>query len=84
MKTLLFYTKLGCSDCEAAHRLLMELAFDLPLEIDMIDVTHAHNQNIRDTYSNRIPVIVNPKADTELDWPFTTEQVKAYLVSNEK
>jgi len=77
MQKVTFYTKLNCSLCDKAHLMLMEIAYDTPLEIDIIDITHSHNRLDTD-YSERIPVIAVEGAE-ELDWPFTLEELKAYL-----
>lgn len=79
MQTVILYTRLGNSNCEEANRLLMEIAYDIPLEIDVIDVTHSHNRNLKEDYSQRIPVIATPGNDLELNWPFSLEDIKAYL-----
>lgn len=78
MQKVTFYTKLNCSLCDKAHLMLMEIAYDIPLEIDIIDITHSHNKLDTD-YTERIPVIALEGADAELDWPFTLEELKAYL-----
>ena len=78
MQNVTFYTKLNCSLCDQAHLMLMEIAFDIPLEIDIIDITHSHNR-LETDYSERIPVIALKGTDKELDWPFTIEEIKAYL-----
>jgi hypothetical protein len=59
--------------------MLLELTSDIPLEIDLIDITHEHNRNIRSTYAERIPVITCDHIDFDLDWPFTLEDIRAYL-----
>ena len=58
--------------------MLMELAYDIPLEIDIIDITHSHIK-LESDYTERIPVIALDGASAELDWPFTIEEIKAYL-----
>jgi len=78
MQKVTFYTKLNCHLCDQAHLLLMEIAYDIPLEIDIIDITHSHNKLGTD-YTERIPVIALQGADRELDWPFTREDIEAYL-----
>ncbi|MDM8531184.1 glutaredoxin family protein [Anaerolineales bacterium HSG25] len=75
----MFYTKLGCKNCDEAYRLLMDLTYDNPLKIDIIDVAHTHNHALKPKYENRIPVISIPHADTELQWPFNAAEVSAYL-----
>ena len=44
MQHVIFYTKLNCSLCDEAHRMLMDLAFDLPMEIDILDISHRHHK----------------------------------------
>ena len=79
MKKVTLYTKLDCHLCIDAYRLLMEVACDLPLEIDVVDITHSHNMEITSKYATRIPVVALPETDTELGWPFTYEELKAFL-----
>ncbi len=79
MNKLILYGKLNCHLCEEAYRILMSLAWDIPLEIDVVDITHTHNKHVEAKYFDRIPVIARPGAQTELDWPFTADDVKAYL-----
>jgi len=78
MQKVTFYTKLNCGLCDKAYLMLMQVALDVPLEIDIIHITHAHNR-LSGKYDERIPVIALPGASTELDWPFTIEDIKAYL-----
>lgn len=59
--------------------MLIDVAYEVPLEIDVVDITHSHNADINDMYAERIPVVTTPDAETELEWPFTLEQLKAYL-----
>ena len=83
METIIFYTKLNCHLCEEAYRMLMDLAYDLPLEIDVVDITHAHNQDIGVVYIDRIPVLARPGLKGELTWPFTPDEIRAYLTQDE-
>ena len=71
MKKVKFYTKLNCHLCLDAYRMLLDLACDMPLEIDVIDISHSHNAEINASYAERIPVVTTPGAGTELGWPFT-------------
>lgn len=80
MNKVTLYTKLNCHLCEEAYRLLMDVAYDIPLEIDVVDISHAHNRHLKAVYGERIPVITRAGVDAELDWPFTTDELKAYLV----
>jgi hypothetical protein len=78
MQYVTFYTKLNCSLCDEAYQMLMDIAFDTPLNIDIVDITHAHN-NVEERYAHRIPVVTTPHHETELEWPFTMDELKAYL-----
>ena len=80
MKKVTLYTKLDCHLCVDAYHLLVDVAFDMPLEIDVVDITHSHNTDLHVRYAMRIPVVTTPNADQELDWPFTYDELKAYLL----
>lgn len=82
MQYVTFYTKLNCSLCDQAYQMLMDLAFDLPLKIDILDITHTHN-NVEEAYAHRIPVIAVSHRDTELEWPFTPAELQSFLKSTE-
>jgi hypothetical protein len=73
------FTKLDCHLCEEAYHMLMDVAFDIPLKIDVVDITLPHNRSFWEQYSERIPVIAKPDVKTELAWPFTSEDLKAFL-----
>lgn len=78
MQKVTFYTKLNCHLCDQAYQMLIEVAYDTPLEIDILDITHAYNQ-LGSEYTERIPVIAADNAQTELEWPFTIKDISAYL-----
>ena len=78
MQKVTFYTKLNCGLCDEAYLMLMQVAVDVLLEIDIIDITHSHNR-LGHKYDERIPVIALSGADKELDWPFTKDDIEAYL-----
>ena len=79
MKKVTLFTKLDCHLCLDAYRLLLEVAYDSPLEIDVVDITHDHNVDFRALYAERIPVVKIPETEAELGWPFTLEELKAFL-----
>ena len=79
MEKVTLYTKLDCSLCDKAYQILLDVTFDMPLEIDIVDITHIHNGEVNANYATRIPVIAIASKDSELDWPFTAEDLKAYL-----
>ncbi len=78
MKNVTFYTKLDCGLCDKAYSLLMQVAYDVPMEIDVVDITHDLDK-FGLQYAFRIPVIAIPNADTELEWPFTIDDLESYL-----
>lgn len=82
MEKVILYSKLDCHLCQEAYLMLMEVTLDIPLEIDLVDITHTHNSNIHAKYVERIPVLARPHTSAELDWPFTPAEIKAYLVSS--
>ncbi len=79
MEKVTLYTKLDCSLCDKAYQILLDVTFDMPLEIDIVDITHMHNSHVNTSYATRIPVIAMASKDKELNWPFTAEDIKAYL-----
>lgn len=79
MEKIILYTKLNCHLCQDAYLMLMEITLDIPLEIDLVDISHAHNSHIYSKYTDRIPVLARPQSGAELDWPFTLADIKAFL-----
>ena len=78
MQKVTFYTKLNCHLCDEAYLMLINVAYDIPLEIDVFDVTRTKSGS-ESSYTDRIPVIASAGADNELFWPFTSDDVRAYL-----
>ena len=78
MQKVTFYTKLNCHLCDEAYLMLINVAYDIPLEIDVLDVTRTRNR-LESKYADRIPVITTASAANELFWPFTFDDVRAYL-----
>ncbi len=81
MQNVTFYTKLNCKLCDEAYLMLMQVAYDIPLDIDVLDITHAHNK-LGSKYDERIPVIARSDIETELEWPFSIDDIKVYLGPN--
>ena len=79
MQTVTLYTTLDCASCDKAYKILLTVAFETPLEIDVIDITHKHT-NCESDYSSRIPV-VGFSNGTELNWPFSATEVKQRLAT---
>ena len=79
MQKILIYTKLNCELCDEAYRLLIDAAYEIPLQIEVIDINQPHNRTLNNTYRERIPVVAKPETPTELNWPFTIEDLRGYL-----
>ena len=77
MQNVILYTKVNCGLCDQAYQILLNLAYDTPLRIDLVDITQ--NNRIHTKYMERIPVLAKPHTEKELNWPFTAEDVKLYL-----
>jgi hypothetical protein len=77
MQNVILYTKANCGLCDQAYRILLELTGDIPLRIDLVDITR--NDRVHAKYMERIPVLARPDIDAELNWPFTAEDIKIYL-----
>jgi hypothetical protein len=79
MKNVTFYTKLNCPLCDEAYQMLVMIALDMPLKIDILDITHAHNKLEAARYGDQIPVVALPQGRAELGWPFTFDELRAFL-----
>lgn len=67
---------LGCHLCEAAESELMPLV-EHGLLVELVDIDDAESLFLR--YGLRIPVLRRADTGAELDWPFDTDQVVAFL-----
>jgi hypothetical protein len=76
---VLLYTTLGCHLCDDALALLHK--FDIQhgkiLEIQEIEISES--DSLVETYGVRIPVIQKQSSEKELGWPFTLDDLIAYL-----
>ena len=77
MHRVTLYTKLDCSLCDKAYRVLLDVALDTPLEIDVVDITHAQS-DLEKQYRTRIPVLALDNG-VELDWPFSARDITSQL-----
>jgi hypothetical protein len=71
------YTTSGCHLCEQALVMLQDLA----MEITVNEVEIADNEHLMEKYGLIIPVISIPKTDQEIRWPFSTEELKGFIIS---
>ncbi|WP_458371965.1 glutaredoxin family protein [Pseudomonas lactis] len=67
---------LGCHLCEIAEAEIMPLV-EHGLLVELLDITDP--QDLTDVYGLRIPVLRRMDTGAELDWPFDTDQVVAFL-----
>ncbi|KTC54416.1 glutaredoxin [Pseudomonas fluorescens ABAC62] len=67
---------LGCHLCEIAEAEIMPLV-EHGLLVELVDITDP--QDLTDAYGPRIPVLRRVDNGAELDWPFDTQQVVAFL-----
>jgi hypothetical protein len=56
---------------------LLDVTLDTPLEIDIVDITHAHN-DVETRYRTRIPVLALDNG-IELDWLFSATDITSQL-----
>ena len=73
MPALILYTTLGCHLCEEAKALLKPLLANGDWQLQQVDI--ADDNDLMKAYGIRIPVLAIPAFGSELDWPFTAEDV---------
>lgn len=74
---LLFYTTTQCHLCELAEALLVNTPMPAPIPVDVVDI--AQSEELVGRYGTRIPVLRRNDTGAELDWPFTGDQLLAFL-----
>lgn len=74
---LLFYTTDSCHLCELAEALLVQTPMDPPIPVDVVDI--AQSEALVARYGSRIPVLKRLDTDQELGWPFTRDDLLAFL-----
>ena len=67
---------LGCHLCEIAEAEIMPLV-EHGLLVELVDITDP--KDLTEAYGLRIPVLRRIDTGAELDWPFDTQQVVAFL-----
>ncbi|AKS05555.1 glutaredoxin family protein [Pseudomonas trivialis] len=67
---------LGCHLCEIAEAEIMPLV-EHGLLVELVDITDP--EDLTEVYGLRIPVLRRVDTGAELDWPFDTQQVVAFL-----
>lgn len=67
---------LGCHLCEIAEVEIMPLV-EHGLLVELVDITDP--DDLTEAYGLRIPVLRRVDTGAELDWPFDTKQIVAFL-----
>ncbi len=67
---------LGCHLCEVAESMLMEFV-QRGLLVELVDI--ADDESWFEDYSLRIPVLRRVDTGAELGWPFSADEVVAFL-----
>lgn len=74
MIDLILLGTLGCHLCEEAELIMAEFK---QVNIENIDI--AEQEQWQEKYAIRIPVLYNPNTKKELGWPFSANQVQAFI-----
>jgi hypothetical protein len=77
MQSFLLFSTQACHLCELAETLLIS-GLDPELhQIDVIDI--AYNDQLLESYGERIPVLKNEQTNEELGWPFDADQLHLFI-----
>ncbi|GAB2590231.1 glutaredoxin family protein [Nitrincola alkalisediminis] len=69
----------GCHLCDEAEAVLQLSVLADQVEVDWVDI--AYDDALMDQFATRIPVLYCPSTAQALDWPFSPEDVHAFLTS---
>ncbi|WP_077529092.1 glutaredoxin family protein [Vreelandella utahensis] len=75
--SLYFYITENCELCEQAEQVLVRTPLDTPLPVDVVDISES--EELVQQYGERIPVLRMEPQGKELEWPFTSDDVIAFL-----
>ena len=75
MKQLYLFSTSHCHLCENAQALLMQLTIACKLEVIEI----SEDAILLSRYGPKIPVLLRRDTQTELNWPFTTDDIVQFL-----
>lgn len=75
--SLYFYVTDNCELCEQAEQILVHTPLDTPMPVDVVDISES--EELVQKYGERIPVLRMEPEGKELDWPFSAEDVIAFL-----
>lgn len=80
MSLILFHTA-GCHLCDLAEEVVQQALKQMnrqSLTVEKIDI--ADSESLLDAYGVKIPVLKQTTNPTELNWPFSPEDVEAWLL----
>jgi hypothetical protein len=76
-ETILFYTTLGCHLCDEAKAIWQATLNPEFFTVEEVEI--ADSDVLIEQYGSRIPVLKRMKDGTELGWPFSVQQLIAFL-----
>lgn len=71
------YSTLGCHLCEQAKVILWPLL--LKYQFRLVEIDISTSDEVVEKYGTRIPVLGAGDKLTELNWPFTSDQVDSFF-----
>ena len=77
MIRLLLLGTSACHLCELAEQIIDDCLPNDGVTVEVIDIAEQEQWQAR--YAVRIPVLFHPETRQELDWPFGTVQVNAFI-----
>ncbi|MBR9912663.1 MAG: glutaredoxin family protein [Gammaproteobacteria bacterium] len=80
MQTLYLYTTLGCHLCEQAKTVMWPVLEHYGYRLQEIEI--ANDDEMVERYGIRIPVVRRDDCERDLGWPFSAEQLAAYLAAD--
>lgn len=74
---LVFFTTSHCELCEQAEAILVNTPLPYPIPVEAIDI--ASSEALVERYGTRIPVLRREDTGAELGWPFSRDDLLAFL-----
>lgn len=76
MRVLNLYTTLGCHLCDKAAAMVSKQNIS---DVNLVSVEISESDDLIENYGVRIPVLKFQDANQELSWPFSDEELSAFL-----
>ncbi len=77
MQQLNLYSTTHCHLCEQAEALLVNLSIQHDIRWQIIEITE--DDELLERYGLIIPVIKRLDNDTEIAWPFTSDEIREFI-----